>query len=176
MHDEDAIGPQPGESRKERVDRELREVLEEIRVALPGVELLLGFLLILPFSERFTTIDGGLRAAYLACFVTTAASIALFVAPTACHRLGFREIDKERLVIRTNAQVLGGLALLAAAIGLAAFVVGAVVLDAWWAGVIAGAVALWLAYWWFWLPSCERRRHRRAGGDAVVGPTTYSPS
>jgi Family of unknown function (DUF6328) len=89
------IGAQPGEGRKERVDRELRELLEEIRVALPGVELLLGFLLILPFSAHFGALVPEQRAIYLGCLLATAASTALFVAPTAQHRLGFRTLDTE---------------------------------------------------------------------------------
>ena len=163
---DDLIGPEPGESRKERVDRELGELLQEIRVALPGVELLLGFLLILPFSDRFGEITGVERAVYLTCFVLTAAAIALFIAPTAHHRLGFRSIDKERLLIRTNRQVLGGLAMVAAAIGLAGYLVGSVVLGGAWAGVIAGGIAAWFVTWWFLLPTRERRAQLRGAISA----------
>src|SRR5688500_15466519 len=99
------------ETPKQRADRELGELLEEIRVALPGVELLLGFLLILPFSDGFEVLDAMQRGVYLTCFALTAAAIAVFIAPTADHRHGFRVIDKELLVIRTSRQVIGGLAL-----------------------------------------------------------------
>lgn len=146
---EDAVGAQPGESRKERVDRELGELLEEIRVALPGVELLLGFLLVLPFTERFGVLGDMDRGVYLACFVVAAMASALFMAPTAHHRLGFRSVDKEHLLRRSTVLILGGLALLALAITLAAYLVASVVIGAPWSYVLAGGVAVWLVTWWF---------------------------
>ncbi len=105
---ESTVGAQPGESAKQRVDRELVELLQEIRVALPGLELLFGFLLILPFTDRFEMITGLQRTVYLACFVTTAASAALMIAPTARHRIRFREVDKEVLLRESNRQVIAG--------------------------------------------------------------------
>lgn len=145
----DVVGAQPGESRKQRVDRELRELLEEIRVALPGIELLLGFLLVLPFTERFELLGGFDRAMYLACFIFTAMSTALFVAPTAHHRLGFRRVDKEHLLARSNKLILAGLVMLKIAIALAAYVVSTAVVGAPWSYVLAGAITAWFAFWWF---------------------------
>ena len=143
------VGAQPGESKKERVDRELRELLEEIRVALPGIELLLGFLLVLPFTERFHVLGTVDRGIYLACFLVTAMCTALFVAPTAHHRLGFRKVDKDKLLARANKQILAGLGLLGVAITLAAYVVASVVVGSPWSYVIAGAIAAWFSIWWF---------------------------
>ena len=82
-------GPQPGESRKERVDRELSELLEEIRVILPGVEILFGFLIILPFefSDELTGLE---RLLYLGAFLSVSAGLALLVAPSSYHRIRFR--------------------------------------------------------------------------------------
>ena len=153
------VGAQPGESPKERVDRELRELLEEIRVALPGLELLFGFLLILPFTERFEIITGVQRDVYLACFVTTAAATALLMAPTARHRLGFREVDKELLLRDANRQVIAGLALVAFAFALAIYLAVAVMVNATWAAVLSAAVGGWFAVWWFVFPLW---RHRAA--------------
>ena len=144
-----AVGPQPGESKKERVDRELHEMLEEIRVALPGLELLLGFLLVLPFTERFHILGAVDRGLYLTCFLVTAMSTALFVAPTSHHRIGFRRVDKEHLVARANKQILAGLVLLGVAISLAGYVVSSAVVGAPWSYVLAGAIAAWFAVWWF---------------------------
>ena len=146
---DDVIGAQPGESPKERVDRELRELLEEIRVALPGVEILLGFLLVLPFTERFSTLSQLDRGVYLASFLIAAMANTLFMAPTAHHRLGFRRIDKEDLLRRSNRRILCGLALLAVAVSLAAYVVSSVVVGAPWSYAIAGGIAGWIALWWF---------------------------
>lgn len=145
-------GPEPGESRKERVDRELRELLGEIRVALPGTELLLGFLLILPFSANFERLHDLGRALYLVCFISTAATVALFVSPTAQHRLGFRTVDKEAMLMRANRRIVAGLALLTLAITLAAYLVASVVTGSPWSIVIAAATACWFAYCWFAFP------------------------
>lgn len=154
--------PQPGETEKERLDRELGEMLEELRVALPGVQLLLGFLLVLPFSPGFEDLASYQRDVYLACFLLTAAVVALFIAPTAAHRLGFRKVDKLLLLVRTNRQIVGGLAMLAVAIALATFLVCSVVLASRWATVTATLVALWFGVWWFVVPRSARRRTERS--------------
>lgn len=161
IDDRGTSGAQPGESPKERADRELGELLGEIRVALPGVEILLGFLLILPFNDRFAGLGDVPRGAYLVSLVVTSMAIGLFVAPTAHHRLGFRSIDKEQLLMRSNRQVLGALACVALAISLAAFVVGSVVLDERRAYVIAAGIGVWLITWWFLVPQVSNRRARR---------------
>lgn len=154
----ETAGREPGETPKQRADRELRELLEEIRVALPGVELLLGFLLILPFSARFDRIDDVERAVFLACFVVTATATALFIAPAVHHRLGFRRIDKLALIRRTNRQLIGGLAAVAIAIALAGYLVTSVVTGTAWAAAIAAGIASWFALWWFVLPLIGKRR------------------
>ena len=161
----DTVGREPEESPKQRVDRELHELLEEIRVALPGVELLFGFLLILPFSERFEALDAFQRGVYIACFAVTTASSALFITPTAEHRLGFRKVDKARMVRRASRQLLIALALLACAISLACFLVGSVVLGNTAASVIGGLGGLWFFGLWFVVPKLRLARdgeaHRR---------------
>jgi hypothetical protein len=152
------VGAQPHESAKERVDRELGEMLNEIRVALPGVEVLFGFLLVLPFSERFELLDGAQRGVYLGTLLFTAIATALMIAPTAHHRLGFRTIDKERLLIRTNRQIIAGLVFVAASVSLAVHLVVSVVIGSFWAATIAAAVALWFVGWWFVVPLVSRAR------------------
>ena len=153
---DDTVGPQPDESKKERVDRELRELLEETRVVLPGLELLFGFLLILPFSERFTSIGDIQRYVYLACLLATAAAAALLVAPSARHRLGFREVDKEKLVLAANRHLIAGLTLLAISIALAVYLASSVMLSSAWAAGLAAIIAMWFTLWWFVLPLVRR--------------------
>jgi hypothetical protein len=152
---DDTVGKQPEESTKERVDRELHELLEETRVVLPGLELLFGFLLILPFSERFAEVDTITRYVYLVCMVMTAAAAALMLATSARHRLGFRKIDKEKLLFIANRHVIAGLILVAISTALAVYLAASVFLAAPIAGVIAGAVALWFVTWWFVLPIAD---------------------
>lgn len=162
----------PGESSKERVDRELRELLEEIRVALPGLELLFGFLLVLPFSERFDQLGDVERGMYLTCFLFTALASALFIAPTAYHRLGFRVIDKERLLRRSNRQVVAGLVLIALAVALVSYIVSSVVLPLPWPIVVGAGIAVWFSLWWFLVrpPGVERGPARRADRRASSRP------
>jgi hypothetical protein len=157
----DMTGPEDGEGPKQRVDRELRETLEEIRVALPQLQLLFGFLLILPFSERFGALEPLQDDVYIASLIVTAGAMALFVAPTAQHRLGFRTVNKQQLLIRTNRQVIAGLALVVLAITLAIFLVTWVVLDTGWAWLIAVPIAGWFAHWWFVVPLLRRERAQR---------------
>lgn len=162
----DLVGSQPGESPKQRVDRELAELLAEIRVALPGVELLLGFLLVLPFTDRFGMLSALQRGVYVGTFLITALATALFIAPTARHRLGFRAIDKGRLLAATNRTILGALALLVVAISLTTFLAVSIVLEQVWAGALAAGIALWFGLWWFALPL---RAVSRAAGSSAAG-------
>ena len=147
----DTVGRAPGESAKERVDRELAELLEETRVMLPGVEILLGFLIILPFSGG-TEIAGFERALYLASLLSASAGLALLVTPTIYHRMHFREVDKERLIFLANRLFIAASALIALAIDLAVYLVVQTLLGGVLAGLIAGANAALIAGLWFVLP------------------------
>ena len=112
------------ESHSERVNRELIELLNELRVALPGVQVLFAFLLAVPFAQGFTTTTDFQRDLFFGTLLATAISSALLIAPSAYHRINFREKDKERMLLTSNALMVGGLIFLAAAI------VGAVALIA----------------------------------------------
>lgn len=129
-------------------------------MALPGLELLFGFLLILPFTDGFRSIDAAERAVYLAGFLATAAAAALLITPATSHRLGFRRVDKEQLLLVTNRQIVGALVLMSIAIALVVHLVVSVLLDAAWAGVIAAGVAAWFALWWFVVPLWRQHRQR----------------
>jgi Family of unknown function (DUF6328) len=91
------------ESQAQRDDRNLGELLQELRVAGLGVQVLFGFLLSLPFTNRFTRLSPGQRDLYLASLVLAAVATALLVGPVADHRLVFRRGQKERLVRRRPA-------------------------------------------------------------------------
>jgi hypothetical protein len=81
-------GGQPGESDKERVDRELIEFLNEVRVVLPGVQVLFAFLLTLPFTGKFGSLDSGQLVAYQIAFYAIAIAAVLMISPTACTGCG----------------------------------------------------------------------------------------
>lgn len=153
----ETVGPQHGESPKERVDRELGELLEEVRVMLPGVEILFGFLVILPFqfSDELRGLE---RVVYLGAFLSVSAGLALLVAPTLEHRIRFRAIDKERWLFRANRMVIVAAIFVATGIGLAVFLVVSTMLDPGVAAVLAGANAAWFAWFWFGFPLLRRAR------------------
>jgi hypothetical protein len=115
-------GLRPGESEEDRLDRNLGELLQELRVALPGVQVLFAFLLAVPFQSNFDQTTAFQKNVYFATLILTAISTALLIAPTAYHRITFRHQQKYRLVRRGNRFALLGLAFL----GLA--MTGAVVL------------------------------------------------
>jgi len=103
------------EDRAERVNRELIELLNELRVALPGVQVLFAFLLAVPFAQGFTRVTEFQRALFFVVMALTAVSAALLIAPSAWHRLRFRQEDKERILRASNKMSIGGLGFLALA-------------------------------------------------------------
>ena len=139
------------ESEQERVDRNLQEMLGELRVALPGVQVLFAFLLVVPFNQRFADVTSFQKAIYFTTLMfTTAASICL-IAPSVHHRIEFRRQDKEHIVATGNRIVILGLSLLALAMtGAVVFVTdvlyGGVTTVIVGVGVVIGFALLWYAF------------------------------
>lgn len=104
------------ENTAERSRRQLMELLQELRVALPGVQVLFGFLLIVPFSARWTEISSFQKDLYFACLLCAAAATAFLIAPSAIHRLDFDRGDKPLIVRISNALAIVGLTFLALAV------------------------------------------------------------
>jgi hypothetical protein len=103
------------EDEGQRLDRELIELLNELRVVMPGVQVLFGFLLTVPFQQNFAKIDAFQRDVYFATLLLTAASAACLMAPSALHRLTFRAGQKPYLIRFGTRQTIIGMALLALA-------------------------------------------------------------
>lgn len=101
------------ETEQERLDRNLNEMLQELRVVIPGVQVLFAFLLTVPFQTNFTKIDNFQRDVYFATLICTAISAILLMSPTAYHRLTFRYQQKRRLVFYSNRFAITGLTFLA---------------------------------------------------------------
>ena len=97
------------ESEEERLDRNLLELLNELRVALPGVQVLFAFLLTVPFTQRFTTLTATQEEVYYATLLLTTASAVLLIAPSAHHRINFRQQDKAYIVFLANKLTIVGL-------------------------------------------------------------------
>ena len=144
------------ETRKERVDRELLELLNELRVALPGVQILFAFLLIVPFQQTVREATGFQRDVYFVTLLAVCVATGLLIAPAAQHRVLFRQRDKERLLHRSNRLAYAGLVVLAVAISSAVLLVTDVLFSRTQAWVTAGAVAAVLTWWWAAVPFWQR--------------------
>jgi hypothetical protein len=153
-----ASGSDPrDESEAERADRNLAELLQELRVVGLGVQVLFGFLLSLPFTNRFTRLSQGQRELYLATLVLAAVATALLLGPVAFHRLVFRRGQKERLVRTANVMAVAGLAAVGLAISAAVLLVTSYVTSALAAGLITVFVTCMFGMLWFVFPLAHRR-------------------
>jgi Kef-type K+ transport system membrane component KefB len=103
------------ESENERLDRNLSELLQELRIALPGVQVLFAFLLTIPFNQRFALLTTAQERIYLGTLLATTVSATLLIAPSAYHRINFRKQQKGRLVYIANRLAIVGLGFLALA-------------------------------------------------------------
>jgi hypothetical protein len=146
------------ESEKERLDRNLLELLNEVRVALPGVQVLFAFLLTVPFTARFETLTSGQETVYYITLISTAISTALLIAPSAHHRITFRRQDKHYLVFLANRLTIAGLGFLALAMSGVMLLITDV-LYGMTATVIAGSVTVvGFTTLWYAMPIVRRLR------------------
>ena len=147
----------------ERVDRELIELLNELRVALPGVQVLFAFLLTIPFTQRFSTLGTADRQVYFGAVITTTISSALLIAPSAHHRMRFRRGSKERLLKVANSLALAGMFFLALAIAAAIYVITHALHESGVAALVAGAVGAATILLWFGVPFLYRPGEAETG-------------
>jgi hypothetical protein len=154
-----AQAPEPDprrESQEERDDRNLAELLQELRVAGLGVQVLFAFLLSIPFTSKFSRLNGAQRDLYVATLLLAALATALLLAPVAYHRLVFRRRKKEHLVRASNVLAILGLA----AVGLAVSATVALVLSYVAAGLPAVLITIIVVCLfgglWFVLPIMRR--------------------
>jgi hypothetical protein len=146
----------PDESPKERVDRELIELLNGLRVILPGVQVLLAFLLTVPFSSGFedaTSID---KIVYFATVLLTVGATGALTMPAAYHRIRFRQGDKEEMLRLSNTFAIVGLALLTLAMATVVFFITNVLYGAVAAIPVSLVVLLVLGFSWFAVPVFRR--------------------
>jgi hypothetical protein len=114
---EQRLGVAPAdEAVKERLEREHGELLEELRALIPGAQVLFGFLLAIRFTSPFTELNAVQRDVYYATLLTTAVSLVLLLAPSAYHRLRFREGDKDAMVRKGNREAIAGTGAIALAV------------------------------------------------------------
>lgn len=144
------------EREEERADRNLSDLLQELRVALPGVQVLFAFLLTVPFTQRFKELSGFEEKLYFGVLISVALATVLLVAPTVGHRILFRRQQKEYLVTIANRLALVGMLLLAVsmcgAIGLiSGFLFGT-------ATAVVSSAVMALAFAGFWYAGPVMRR------------------
>jgi amino acid transporter len=143
---------QPGESDKERIDRELIELLNELRVALPGIQVLFAFLLTVPFSQRFAQVTTTQRTTFFFAFCMTAISSILLIAPTVIHRLEFRAGDKEQILMVSNRLAIAGTIFLAAAVTAVVYLISDVLYDGALPLIVPIVVGVLILAVWYALP------------------------
>lgn len=145
------------ETEAERADRNLAELLQELRVTGLGVQVLFGFLLSLPFTNRFARLSQGQRDLYLATLVLAAVATALLLGPVAYHRLVFRRGQKERLVRASSVMAIAGLATVGLAVSAAVLLVTGYVASGLSAALITAFVTCVFGLLWFAFPLMRRR-------------------
>jgi hypothetical protein len=157
----DESAPAPSDPRREsqaqRDDRNIAEVVQELRVVSLGVQVLFGFLLSLPFTVRFDRLSESQRQLYLASLVLSAVATTLLLGPVAYHRLVFRRGMKEDLVRFANVMAILGLAAVGAAVLVAVYLVTSYVTSGLPAALITALLACLLAGVWFIAPLARRR-------------------
>jgi hypothetical protein len=137
------------EDEGERLDRELLELLNELRVVMPGVQLLFGFLLTVPFQQRFASIDTFQRTVYFATLLLTATAAAFLMAPSAFHRITFRERQRPYLVKLGTRQTIAGMACLALAMNGAVLLLTDLLFHATTVAIVVTCTTSLFAWLWF---------------------------
>jgi len=158
-----ARGAGDGETHKERIDRELMELLNELRVALPGVQFLFAFLLIVPFQPVTQGTDEFQRDVYYVTLIATALSAACLIAPSAAHRLRFHQGEREWIVESANELMIAGLAFLAVALCGSVLLITDMMFDGARVWIYSGAVACFAVGLWFLRPLLRHARGKSSG-------------
>ena len=150
-----------GETEEQRLDRNFGELLQELRIAIPGIQFLFAFLLIVPFQKGWSSVSDFERVIYYATLICTASSSVLLIAPTARHRLRFQTLDKRWIVVTSNRLAIAGLVLLGVAMVGVVLLVSHTVYGTLAAALATGAIVLLLGWTWFGAPLARSRRLTR---------------
>jgi Family of unknown function (DUF6328) len=149
---EEQSGGQRGETEEERIDRELIELLNELRVALPGVQVLFAFLLTVPFTQRFRQLTEVQEYTFFVALLCTTMGSVLLIAPSAYHRLRFREHDKKQMLFTANRLAIAGTIFLALAMTSAVYLVTDLVFHATLTVIVTALAAGAFGWFWYGLP------------------------
>ena len=145
------------ETEAQRLDRNWSSLLQELRVAQTGVQLLTGFLLTLPFQQRFSQLDGVMHGVFLVTFGCSIGATVLLIAPVSMHRILFRRHKLNTLVSAAHNYAMIGLALLGIALAGVAVVIFDAVMGATEAWIAGGCTLVALVVFWYTMPLVGRR-------------------
>jgi hypothetical protein len=162
--DQGSKRPDEDENEKERQDRELIELLNELRVVLPGVQVLFAFLLTVPFSNGFSKMTDLQRDVFFVAFITATIATILLIAPSTYHRIHFRMGDKERMLFTANRLAISGTVFLAVAMSSSVFVITDVLFHTAASSVVTAAAALVAVGFWYLLPLYRLRQQKGSSG------------
>jgi Family of unknown function (DUF6328) len=153
------------ESEHERRDRQIGELLQELRVALPGVQILFAFLLTVPFSQGFPRLTVFQRDVYYVTLIAAVLSAACLIGPSASHRLRFHQGDRAWVIESANRLTIGGLVFLALALGGSVLLVTDILFDGARVWIYSGAVLLAIVVVWFVRPLSRAVRGVSSGPE-----------
>jgi hypothetical protein len=138
----------PEQRSRDELNRELIELLNELRVALPGVQVLFAFLLAVPFATGWQRVTNFQRDVFFVAFLCTATATILLIAPSTYHRLRWREHDKEHMLVTANRLTIAGSVFLAAAMVSVVLLITDLLFSLGWA--LLATVVVAAAFAWFW--------------------------
>lgn len=159
-----------GESEHQQLTRNMAELLQEIRVAQAGVQILFGFLLSIAFTERYAQAGAFLKTTHLVTVLFAAGAVALLTAPAAWHRMLFRLGRRREIIDKSDRLAVYGLASLAIATCGTVLLLAEAVIGGWPAILLGALVGAGFTVLWFVLPARSRRRTSAADGTAADGP------
>ena len=147
------------ESDKQRLNRNLDQLLQELRVVLPGVQVLFAFLLAVPFANGWQRVTDFQRDVFFVAFLCTTAATILLIAPSIYHRLRWREHDKEHMLVTANRLTITGSTFLALAMISVVLLITDLLFSLGWAILATSLIAV--AFLWFWYGLALLRRAER---------------
>jgi O-antigen/teichoic acid export membrane protein len=155
------------ETEEERWQRNFGELLQELRVAQTGVQILFAFLLTIVFNARFGELSDVQRDVYLVALLSAAASVSMLIGPVAYHRMLFRQRRKPEIVRIAHRMASAGLAFMVIAMVSSVFLVVDFIVNQIAAGIVTGVVAVWFVLWWGVLPWLRREEADGPGRSSL---------